>query len=122
MQNDYLSDKIIEMHLADEPFRQISSGEKTVEVRLFDEKRKSIHVGDKILFSRCDGSEEAIRAQVVALHRAQSFREFFTNDEMLEKAGFNGMTVDEATVMMNRYYIIEQEQTYGVLGIEFVKE
>ncbi len=36
------------MNLADDPFEQIASGNKTIELRLYDEKRQKIKVNDFI--------------------------------------------------------------------------
>ena len=107
----------LEMHLADEPFEKIESGEKTVEIRLFDEKRKRIKVGDSITFYRGNNHDEWITATVVALQQFQSFRELFLSD-LFPKTGCRSMTPDEATNSMYRYYTPEQEQECGVLAIE----
>ena len=112
-------DTVFEMHLSDEPFYKILNGEKTVEVRLFDEKRQKIQIGDRILFLH---GEERIKAKVRSLHRAKSFREFFSDSELLKKSGFTDMTAQEAVEKMRQYYTEEQEKRYGVLGIEITKE
>ncbi len=52
--NKELIGSAIEMHLADEPFEKIKSGEKTVEIRLYDEKRKAIKIGNGIVFYKGD--------------------------------------------------------------------
>ena len=114
--------KTITMNLDNEPFRQIYSGEKTVEVRLNDERRKSIRVGDTIQFFRNDNDEEYIVAQVVALHNFPSFQALFSTVKMRRSSGFGNLTANEAAEKMYRYYTKEQEQQYGVLGIEIVKE
>ena len=106
-----------EMHLADEHFEKIKSGEKTVEIRLFDEKRKNIKVGDCIVFCRGDGRDECVSTTVVALHRFKSFQELFSS-ELFHKIGFGDMTYEEAATIMYKYYTQSQEQKYGVLGIE----
>lgn len=107
----------IEMHLADEPFEKMKSGEKTVEIRLYDEKRKKIKVGDTIMFYRACDCGEWITATVVSLHRFRNFRELFFSD-LLPKTGCGDMTLDEAADSMYRYYTPEQEQEFGVLAIE----
>lgn len=110
----------IKMRLADEPFYKIKSGEKTVEVRLYDDKRKDIRVGDELAFARNDGTEENVKAVVVALYRFKTFQELLSSPEMLVKAGFADMGADSAAKYMYGFYAKEQEQKYGVLAIEFI--
>ena len=93
------------------PFEQIRSGRKTVELRLFDEKRQRIKVGDRIEFTCGDEME---RVEVVALHRADSFRELFCKISP-ESAGFES---GEDYIIMREYYSEEDESRYGVVGIE----
>ena len=107
----------LEMHLADEPFEKIKSGEKTVEIRLKDEKRQKIKVGDSVIFYRGDSATEFIKATVVDLHTFNSFTNLFLS-ELFPKTGCGDMTVDEATESMYLYYSKEQEKKYGVLAIE----
>lgn len=109
--------KRVEMHLADLPFEQMRSGEKTVEVRLNDEKRRELREGNTVLFYRKDRSE-LICAKVKALYPAPTFAELFGMTGMLAKAGFSDMSPAEAADCMRRYYPEEQERQYGVLGIE----
>ncbi len=116
-EDDVTGNVAIEMHLADEPFELIKSGEKTVEIRLYDEKRKKIKVGDTLLFFRGDGKTEFIKATVVGLYTFNSFRELFASD-MFSKTGSGILTVGGATESMYRYYTQEQEKKYGVLAIE----
>ncbi len=106
----------MEMKLNKLPFEQILSGEKTVEIRLNDEKRSQLREGDKITFiSREDA--RSIQAEVVALYKYPTFLELF-KAPLLEKGGFGDMTPEQACECMRKYYTIEQEHRYGVLGIE----
>ncbi len=116
-QNNVRLKDAVEMHLADLPFKQILSGEKTVEVRLYDEKRREIREGDVIVFYRENGSEWLCKC-VKALYRAPTFAELFEMPDMLAKAGFSDMPPSDAADCMHRYYTTEQERQYGVLGIE----
>ncbi len=106
-----------EMKLADAPFDLISSGNKTVEVRLYDEKRKQISVGDTIEFFRLNGQGGSVKAQVVALHRFGSFKSLFES-ALFSKTGSGELSAEEAAESMYNYYTKEQEDEYGVLGIE----
>lgn len=107
----------IEMTLADGPFEKIKSGEKTVEIRLYDEKRSKINVGDKIIFYRLTDKTDFIAAIVKTLYRFDTFKELFSS-ELFPKTGCGKLTVAQATESMYKYYTKEQEQQYGVLGIE----
>ena len=109
--------KVIEMHLADEPFKKIKRGEKTVEVRLYDEKRKQIKVGDTIEFSCLTDNSDCITTTITALHRFDTFRELFSS-ALFPKTGVGTMSQDEVTKYMYKFYTKEQEQTCGVIGID----
>ena len=107
------------MHLDHEPFRKIKTGVKTIELRLNDEKRRRIQVGDRILFDDRSDPADTVEAEVVALHRFKDFRELYANLP-LEKCGY---TTAEAVRNarpedMFAYYSMEQQQTFGVVGIE----
>lgn len=110
---------IHEMKLRQEPFDKIINREKTVELRLFDEKRQLIKAGDRIRFSLVDKADKTIEATVIELHRFSSFKELFLTG-LFSECGCGGMTVEEAVKSMRRYYTKEQEEKYGVLGIEIV--
>lgn len=109
----------IDMRLADEPFEKICRGEKTVEIRLNDEKRREIKVGDNIYFHRLSQESNIIIATVTVLHRFDTFRELFSS-ALFSKTGSGDMPAEEAAQSMYKYYTAEQEQKYGVLGIEIV--
>ena len=108
---------MIEMRLYDQPFYQLLSGEKTVELRLNDEKRRGIAVGDIIRFSRKDQPSERLDMQVVALHKYPSFSKLFQTP-LYEKCGCGNLTKEQAVEAMRTYYTSEQEEKWGVLGIE----
>ncbi len=107
----------MQMRLADEPFDKIKSGAKTVEIRLYDEKRQQIKVGDKIIFCRLSDKTDSVTATVKALHRFDTFKELFSS-ELFPKTGCGNLTIEQATESMYKYYTKEQEQQYGVIGIE----
>ena len=107
------------MRLNDEPFQQIKNGEKTIEVRLYDEKRRKIQRGNRICFTHSENEKMQIQARVIALHRYNTFKELFENVG-LDSCGFTGYNVDEAVEGMKKYYSSEEEQKYGVVGIEII--
>ena len=53
----------------------------------------------------------------MALRRFPTFRALFCSD-LFPKTGFGAVTPEEAAQGMYRYYTKEQEQAFGVLGIE----
>ena len=104
------------MKLKPAPFYQMRKGEKTIELRLYDPKRQQIKVGDQIEFSNIQDKTEIFRVQVNALHLFASFSELYRTLP-LKACGY----VDESKADpsdMNQYYSLEEQQTYGVVGIE----
>lgn len=108
---------LIEMRLADKPFDMITNGDKTVEIRLFDDKRQQIKVGDMIEFYRLADNSDKVIVKVTALHRFNTFKELFSS-ALFSQTGLGSMSIEEATDYMYAFYTKEQEQNYGVVGIE----
>ena len=74
------------MNLNPEPFAMIRSGQKTIELRLNDEKRQSIKVGDIIELTQIETGEK-LTAEVIAIHRFDSFAELYQKLPLL-KCGY----------------------------------
>lgn len=107
-----------EMKLHPAPFEMIARGKKTIELRLYDEKRRKIRVGDEIVFTCTEPPYAALSAEVVGLHRYDSFRELYADLPLL-KCGYTEADIDDAGPEdMNAYYSKEQQALYGVVGIE----
>ncbi len=105
------------MKLHPTPFEMIKSGEKTIELRLFDKKRQRILAGDRIVF-RNTATEETLSATVIKLHRFDSFKELYTSLPLL-KCGYTTENVEKANPAdMEQYYSKEEQEKYGVVGIE----
>ena len=96
------------MKLQRAPFEQIKKEQKTIEMRLYDEKRRQIAVGDTIAF-RCE--EECVTVRVRALHRFPDFPALYA-------AMPHSMLGSDDPQDMEQYYSREEQQRYGVLGIE----
>ena len=95
----------------------IKSGKKTIELRLFDEKRQQVKVGDKIVFTNTS-TGETLNTTVLKLHRFDSFEELYKSLPLL-KCGYTAENVDNAKPSdMEQYYSIEEQNQYGVVGIE----
>jgi len=105
------------MKLNPAPFKMIKSGKKTIELRLFDDKRSKISIGDEIVFTNTDTADQ-ITASVVNMYRFNSFKDLY-NELPLLKCGYTLDTVDKAHYSdMDRYYSVEEQKKYGVVGIE----
>ena len=79
-----------------------------------------MHLGDTIEFSRLSGGEECITVLVTKLHVFDSFKTRY-DALLLEKCGYDPASVECARASdMNAYYSVEEQQKYGVLGIEFI--
>ena len=106
------------MKLHAKPFENIKSGIKTIELRLNDEKRRIISVGDTISFTSTSNADETITANVTGIHKFDNFVELY--DALpLDKCGYLPHELASAAPEdMNVYYSVEQQQKYGVVGIE----
>ena len=105
------------MKLHAEPFEKIKSGEKTIELRLYDEKRQQIKAGDTIVFTN-NATGETLRKRVKQLHIFDSFRKLYEALPLL-KCGYTEDDIDTASYAdMQQYYSVEEQEKYGVVGIE----
>jgi ASC-1-like (ASCH) protein len=105
-------------HLNEEPYNLIESGTKTIELRLYDEKRQKIKVGDTIEFIN-RVTEEKIYTKVKALHLYDSFTELYKH---FDKVSLGYRIDEEANPSdMEKYYPLEEQEKYGVVGIELEK-
>lgn len=104
-----------EMRLHDKPFSNIKSGTKIIEMRLYDEKRRLIKVGDIIKFINRK-TNEILQVEVIKLHIFNSFDDLYKNfDKLL--LGYNENQIASPDDM-NIYYSKEEQDKYGVVGIE----
>ena len=105
------------MKLKPSPFEKIKSGEKTIEIRLLDEKRRGIKEGDRIVFENTD-TGETICTAVKKLHKFDSFEALYKTLPLL-RCGYTEEDVKDARPSdMEAYYSKEEQEKYGVLGIE----
>ena len=104
-----------EMRLHNSPFNLIKSGTKTIELRLNDEKRSLIKVGDKIEFTNRI-TEEKIVVEVINLHNYDSFFELYKHFDKVSMGYDEDEEADPKD--MEQYYSKEEQDKYGVLGIE----
>ena len=106
-----------EMKLNPGPFAMIKSGIKTIELRLNDAKRQKIREGDMIVFTNTADGEQ-LEATVQKLHRFDSFEQLYQSLPLLQ-CGYTTEDVDKAHPSdMEQYYSVEEQNQYGVVGIE----
>ena len=105
------------MKLQPKYYNFIKSGTKRIEIRLNDEKRKKIKVGDTIRFFKMPELKEYIDTEVIKLHKYNSFNEMF-NDFDISILSDKSMTKKELINILEEFYTKEEQEEYGVLGIE----
>lgn len=105
-----------QMKLRLSPFGEIKNGSKTIELRLYDEKRQKVRIGDFIEFTCLDDATHKIQTRVTALHHYSSFADLY-NSLPKEKLGYSP-TDSPNPNHMDEYYSREDQEKYGVLGIE----
>ena len=93
---------------------QSKSSGKTLEKRLYDEKRKKIKIGDIIEIENRK-TKEIIKTKVINLKVFKDFEELYAYypEEMLGNS-----EVDRKPSYMEQFYSKEEQETYGVIGIE----
>ena len=107
------------MKLNPAPFERIKSGQKTIELRLYDEKRQLVNIGDEIVFTNTI-TGETLQTKVLKLHRFDSFADLYKSLPLL-KCGYTSENVADAkSENMEKYYSVEAQKRYGVLGIEII--
>ena len=107
------------MSLNNRPFKSIKEGTKTIELRLNDEKRSLLKVGDEIEFTNRDTNEK-LSVDIINLHKYPSFEELYKHFDKVEM-GYNKDDIAEPKDM-EAYYSKEEQNKYGVLGIEIRKK
>lgn len=103
------------MRLNNDPFNSIKNGFKTIELRLYDEKRRLVKVGDIIEFTNITTNEK-LNAKVVNIYKFNNFKELYEN---FDKVSLGYKIDEEASPSdMYKYYSKEEQDNYGVVGIE----
>jgi ASC-1-like (ASCH) protein len=109
--------KIHELKLTTKPFEAIKNGSKTIESRLYDDKRQLIGLGDELIFTNREHPEQTVKVKVIGLLRYESFESLFTHNN---PTNFGGPSIMWLLSQVREFYPLEEEQKYGVVGIEFV--
>ena len=112
---NYGDETMYQMKLQPEPFEKIKNGDKTIEIRLYDEKRRLIKKNDTIEFTNVSNGEK-IYVEVLKLHKFKNFKELY---EYFDKRmlGYSDNEIANADDM-NKYYSYDEQEKYGVVGIE----
>lgn len=106
-----------DMKLRPIPFKRIQDGQKSIELRLYDEKRRNVAIGDFIVLTQTESGEK-LKAKVVGLYRYGSFKELYAALP-LKACGYLAEEVDDASYQdMYAYYTEQEEEKFGVVGIE----
>ena len=103
------------MELQNAYYNYMLKGTKRIELRLYDEKRKNIKIGDIIIITNAQTNEE-FEVKVVGLLQYSSFKEMF-NDFDIEILADKSMTKEELMNELEKFYPIEKQKQYNVLGI-----
>ena len=107
-----------EMKLNNGPFKNIKNGTKTIELRLNDEKRQLIKIKDLIEFTNRETLEQLL-VEIENLYHYPSFEELYKH---FDKVAMGYKEDEEADPKdMEEYYSKEEQEKYGVLGIEIKK-
>lgn len=107
-----------EMKLNNGPFKNIKNGTKTIELRLNDEKRQLLKIKDLIEFTNRETLEQLL-VEIENLYHYPSFEELYKH---FDKVAMGYKEDEEADPKdMEEYYSKEEQEKYGVLGIEIEK-
>lgn len=104
------------MRLTQSPFMKIKKGSKIIEARIFDKKRQLVDVGDFIEFAQSDNSNETVFTEVKALYRYETFDELFSDFPI---SYFGGNSKKKLLDEIHQFYLAEEEEKFGVIGIKF---
>jgi ASC-1-like (ASCH) protein len=105
------------MKLNSKYFEYMKNGTKRTEIRLNDEKRRNIKIGDEIVFRKEPELTEEINTQIVNLIVKKNFKELIRN---LDVSEYSHKSESEEKFLKDlyRFYTKEQEEKYGVVGIQ----
>ena len=107
-----------DMKLNNSPYEKIKNGTKTIELRLNDEKRKQLKVNDIIEFTNRETLEK-MEVIVENIYYYPTFDELYKHFDKVS-LGYEENDVANSKDM-EQYYTKEQQEKYGVLGIEIKK-
>lgn len=104
-----------EMKLNNGPYERIKSGTKTIELRLNDEKRQLLKIKDLIEFTN-RSTKEKILVKIEDIYYYSSFKELYKHFDK-EDIGYGKDEIADPKDM-EKYYSVDEQHKYGVLGIK----
>lgn len=107
-----------EMKLNNGPYVNIKNGTKTIELRLNDDKRQLLKIKDLIEFTNKETLEQML-VEIQNLYHYPSFDELYKHFDKVSMGYKENDVVDPKD--MEKYYSKEEQEKYGVLGIEIKK-
>lgn len=110
--------KTHKMRLVTKAFDNIKRGIKKIEIRLNDEKRQLINIDDEIIFEEVSKSPRFMKVKVLNLIYASSFKELIESNEDISIFYDKDISKEELISLYYTFYTKEEENKYGVLGIE----
>lgn len=107
-----------EMKLNNGPYVNIKNGTKTIELRLNDDKRQLLKIKDLIEFTNRETLEQML-VEIQNLYHYPSFDELYKHFDKVSMGYKENDVADPKD--MEKYYSKEEQEKYGVLGIEINK-
>ena len=107
-----------EMKLNNGPYINIKNGTKTIELRLNDEKRQLLKIKDLIEFTNRETLEQML-VEIENLYHYPSFEELYKHFDKVAMGYKDNEIADPKD--MEEYYSKDEQEKYGVLGIEIKK-
>lgn len=106
------------MKLNNGPYVNIKNGTKTIELRLNDNKRQLLKIKDLIEFTNKETLEQML-VEIQNLYHYPSFDELYKHFDKVSMGYKENDVADPKD--MEKYYSKEEQEKYGVLGIEIKK-
>ena len=107
-----------EMKLNNGPYVNIKNVTKTIELRLNDNKRQLLKIKDLIEFTNKETLEQML-VEIQNLYHYPSFDELYKHFDKVSMGYKENDVADPKD--MEKYYSKEEQEKYGVLGIEIKK-
>ena len=106
------------IHLDPDIFKIVKAGVKHIEARVNDEKRRRLHVGDTLIFLERPDEVKKIHAVVKKLDLYENFEELVKHYS-IKDLYLEDYTKEEFITLLERFYSREEQETYGVVAIDF---
>ena len=107
-----------EVKLNNGPYVNIKNDTKTIELRLNDDKRQLLKIKDLIEFTNKETLEQML-VEIQNLYHYPSFDELYKHFDKVSMGYKENDVADPKD--MEKYYSKEEQEKYGVLGIEIKK-